>query len=82
MKNMIFNYVKNMKRDDVNNFLIKKNINLSEDELIFITNYIKENYEYIFDNKNTFTLERYKENFSNVNYQKLCELINEYRNFI
>ena len=65
---------------DVNYFAVKNNIYLSDNELNFIYNYIKNNYMYLLDNTNSFDLSKYKNNFSEENYYKINNLINEYKN--
>ena len=79
IKNLIINYIKNMNINDINNFLINNDIYLSNKELEFIYNYINNNYLLILDNPSVFNLEDYKDIFSNDNYIKLNELINEYK---
>ena len=65
---------------DINNFAINNNIYLSNNELNFIYNYIKNNYSLLIDNPNSFNLEEYKDVFSNDNYIKINNLINKYKN--
>ena len=79
MKNMIINYIRNMNIDDINNFAIKNNIFLSNEELNFIYKYIKNNYNYLIDNYNLFNLSNYKDYFSEENYKKIKMLINDYK---
>ncbi len=43
MFNIIERYINNMSKEDVNNFAIKKNINLNENELDFTDKVIKKN---------------------------------------
>ena len=68
-----------MSYEDINNFAIKKNIYLSSNELVFIYNFIKDNYLDIIDNPNNFDLKDYKDNFTKDNYEKINKLINEYK---
>ena len=79
IKNLIINYIKNLNINDINNFAINNNIYLSNKELEFIYNYIKNNYSLLIDNPNSFNLSNYKDVFSNDNYNKINNLINEYK---
>ena len=78
MYNMIERYMKKIKKEDVSNFAIKKNITLSDDELDFSYNFIKKNWDKILSNPNLLNMNRYKNQFSLENYQKINELIKEY----
>lgn len=76
MFDLIGNYVSRMNIEDVNNFLINNNINLSSNELNFCYDYIKNNWSKILNKEFNFNL--YKDKFSDENYNKLNELINYY----
>ncbi len=78
MFNIIERYINNMSKEDVNNFAIKKNINLNENELDFTYKFIKKNWDKILSNPNLLNLERYKSNYSLENYKRIKELFNEY----
>ena len=79
MKNIIINYINNMTIDDINNFAIKNSIYLNNIELNFIYDYIKDNYNSLLDNPNNFDISIYKNTFSEENYIKINNLINEYK---
>lgn len=79
MKNIIINYINNMSLNDVNNFAIKNNIYLNNDELDFIYSYIKNNYLKVIDNPYELDISLYKNKFSEENYIKINNLINEYK---
>ena len=68
----------NLTIDQVRNFAIKNNVELSEEELTFTYDFVKKNWELIFRNPNLLNLERYKDRFSEVNYQKIQKLIQFY----
>ena len=68
-----------MSIDDINIFAKNNNIYLSNNELEFIYKYIKNNYLKLIENPNDFNLINYKDNFSNDNYIKINNLINEYK---
>ncbi len=78
MYNIIVRYILKMTKEDINNFAISKNINLSEEELNFTYNFIKKNYEQILNNPKLFKIERYKEHYSETNYQKISKVYQEY----
>ncbi len=65
---------------DINNFAIKNNVNLSDEELNFTYTFVKKNWNTILSNPNLFHLERYKEKYSEENYHKINHLIKEYLN--
>ena len=79
IKNLIINYIKNLNINDINNFAINNNIYLSNKELEFIYNYIKNNYELLLNNPSNFNLKEYKDIFSNDNYIKINTLIEKYK---
>lgn len=78
MFTLIERYVNKMSIDDVRNFAIKKNINLSEDELIFTYNFIKKNYKEILSRPTMVDLDRYKDKYSLENFNKIKVLYKEY----
>ena len=77
MDNLINNYINNLKISDINNFLINNDIYLSEEELLFTYNFIKENGSNIFNN--TFNFSNLRNNYSIDNYNKLSILIDKYK---
>lgn len=78
MYNLVEKYIKNMTIDDVKNFSIKKGANLSENELNFTFNFIKNNYQNILKNPSLLDLERYKDKFTKENYEKIVKVFQEY----
>lgn len=79
MLNIIEPYINNITKNDINSFAIKNNINLSNNELEFIYNFIKTRYKEVLNNPNNFSLSKYKNNFSNENFVKINGLINHYK---
>lgn len=79
MKHLIEKYIDNLSIGDVNLFLNKNNINLNRQELEFTYNYIKKNWNQILSDPNSFNFENYKNVYTSINYNKLNNLINEYR---
>ena len=79
MLEMMEQYIINITKNDINNFALKNNINLNNNELDFIYNFIKNHYKEVLSNPNNFSLARYKNNFSNENFVKINGLINRYK---
>ena len=65
-------------KEDINNFALKKNANLSPEELDFTYDFIKKNWEQVIKNPKLLHLERYQNQFSPENFQKIQKLFNEY----
>jgi len=80
MFNIIERYIAKMQKEDVNNFAIKNNVSLSEEELNFTYEFVKKNWNTILSNPNLFHMERYKDKFTEENYHKIAKLIREYQN--
>lgn len=64
--------------NDINNFAVSKNINLSTEELNFVYNFISKNWEQVIRNPKLLNLERYKDKFSEENFPKIKKLFLEY----
>ena len=71
-----------MSIDDVNNYAVNNNIYLSNQELVFTYNFIKDNYLYILNDINSFDFSKYKTNYTDVNYNKINELIIKYKKYV
>lgn len=67
-----------MTKDDVNNFALKKNINLNEDELNFTFNFIKKNYQAILANPKLLDINRYQNFYTNENFVKIKSVYQEF----
>jgi len=78
MYNLIERYINTMTKDNINTFAISKGINLSESELNFTYNFIKTNYKTMLGNPKLFDLERYKNNYTKENYEKISKVYKEY----
>ncbi len=76
---LIKNYINKLSIDDVNNIAIKNNINLSSEEINFIYNKVKNNYNDLLYGDSTFIFNELKNNVSNDNYLKIKELFNTYK---
>lgn len=65
-------------KEEVNNFAISKNIHLSSNELDFVYDFVKKNWEQVIKNPKLLHLERYQNQFSPENFAKISKLFNEY----
>ena len=80
MHSIIERYLNRMTKEDINNFAVSKGINLSEDELSFTYNFVKRNYKEMLNNPKLFDINRYKNNFSKENFEKISKVYQEYFN--
>lgn len=78
MFNIVEAYMRKLKKEDINNFAIKKGANLSSEELDFTYNFVQKNWKQILQNPNLFELDRYENKFSPENFQKIKQVFNEY----
>lgn len=78
MFNLISRYMNKITKDDINNFALNKNIYLSDEELLFTYEFIKKNWNQILSNPNMLNLDRYKNKYSEENFNKIKILFNEY----
>ena len=78
MMNLIGRYINNLNKEQVNNFLLSKNINLNNDELDFTYDFIKKNWNQVLSNPNLEYFDKYKNKYSLDNFNKLKKLANEY----
>ncbi len=78
MYNLISRYMSRLTKEDVNNFAISKNVNLSSEELDFTYLFVKKNWEQIIKNPKLLNLDRYQDKFSCENFPKIKKLVNEY----
>lgn len=80
--NIIDLYVSNLKKEDIDIFAKKNDIFLSNEELDFTYQFIKNNYKEAIKNKDTFNLSAYKDRFSSENFEKIEKLINKYISYL
>ena len=78
MYNLIKAYIGKMTIQDVNNFAVSKNIFLSPEELQFVYDFIRKNWEQVIRNPKLLNLDRYKDKFSPDNFVKIKKLFMEY----
>ena len=64
--------------DQVLNFALQNDIHLNEEELQFTYQFVKKNWEIIFQNPNLLQLDRFKDRFSEENFPKIQKLIQFY----
>lgn len=79
MYTLIERYINILDKNTLNNFALKNNITLSEEELNFTYNFIKKNWEIIYNNKATFDITKYKSKYTEENFIKITNLIKEYK---
>ena len=78
MFNIIERYMNKLSKTDVDAFARKNNVFLSEQELEFAYVFVKKNWQTIIANPNSLNLDRYKDRFSEDNFNKIKKLFNEY----
>ena len=69
--------MKILKKEDINNFAIRKNIFLNNDELNFTYDFIKKNWQDIIKNPHMLDIDRYQNKFSQENFPKVKQLLKE-----
>lgn len=80
-KDIIYNYIKKIKKDDIFNYGIKENIVLNNKEINIIYDYINNRYDDIInDTDNIF--KELKDELNIKTYNKLLELYDRYKCFI
>ena len=82
MLNLVEPYINNLNKNDINEFALKNNIKLNNNELDFIYNFIKKKYKEVLENPNSFNFTKYRNNFSNENFIKINDLIKRYKMFL
>lgn len=79
MHKLLEYYINKLSINDIKNFAVKNNANLSNDELNIIYKYVKNDWEtIIFGNPNQIFSDL-KENLTAKNYQITMNLFNEYK---
>ena len=80
--NIVDLYISNLRKEDITNFAIKKDIKLSKDELDFTYDFIKKHYKEVMNDKYKYNFNDYREHFSEENFNKINKLIKEYINYL
>ena len=75
---LIRNYINKLTIDDINSVALKNNINLNDNELNYICNQVKNNYENLLYGDSTNIFNDLKENVSSDNYLKIKSLFDTY----
>lgn len=78
MFQLVKNYVSSLTKEKLNTILVSKGINLSDSELDYLYRFIRKNYEALYVNPNI-DLTKYKSNFSDENFDKIINLVKEYK---
>lgn len=76
---LIKNYVNKLTINDINSLAIKHNINLNDNELNYIYNILKDNYQTLLYGDSDIIFNNLKNNVSSDNYLKIKELFNTYK---
>lgn len=77
-KNIIYNYLNNLKKEDILIYANKQGITLTDNELIIIYDNIKNNYENILNNPLT-EINKLKNSLNINTYNKILELYHKYK---
>lgn len=80
--NIVDIYMNNLRKEDIINFALKKDIRLSNEELDFTYDFIKTHYKEIMKDKYKYNFKDYENNFSKENAEKINKLISEYINYL
>ena len=80
--NIVDIYMSNLRKEDIFNFALKKDIRLSSDELDFTYDFIKKHYKEIMNDKYKYNFADYRNKFSSENFEKINNLIKEYINYL
>ena len=78
MYGLIKRYMGNLTSEQVRDFALKNNVILNDNELEFTYQFVKKNWETVLRNPRLLNLERYKEKFSEENFQKIQKLFQFY----
>ncbi len=78
MFNIIERYMNKLTKDDINNFALKNNIVLNEEELEFTYVFVKKNWQTVIANPNALNFDRYQDKYSEENLIKIKKLFKEY----
>ena len=79
MTNLIKKYIDKLTIEDIKNYSLKNNIILSQQELIFIYDIIKNDYNKLLSNDYEEILDKLKNNLSTDNYYKVTNLFLKYK---
>ena len=78
MYNIIERYMSMMKKEDIEKFALSKNCHLSNEELDFTYTFVKKNWKEVIKNPSIFDINRYKNHYSEENFEKIKQVYKEY----
>ena len=81
-KEILINYIKNLKRSDIVSYLSKECVSATDEEIDMIYNAIKNDYNEILDTNFMSYISNYKLVFNQELYKKIIEKYNQYKKFI
>ena len=81
-KELLKNYISNLTKQDIINYLSKECIPASNEEIDMIYNAIKNDYEEILETNFMSYISNYKLNFNPDLYRTIIEKYNQYKKFI
>lgn len=79
MYDIINRFIDKMSTNDIKDFALKNNINLSDDETKFIYMFLKKNWQELLGNPNSLIMDHYRNEFSDENFNKINNLVEYYR---
>ena len=82
MINIIKLYIQKLTISELQFYAEKQDIYLSEAELQFTYDFIKNNYDAVLSNPDNFNFENYQQHYSKENFIKINNLINKYKNYL
>ena len=80
MNSLIGQYVNKLTINNINDFALKNNINLNENELNILLNVAKNHYREVLNGNDLEVINYLKDNLSKDNYDKIISLYNKYKN--
>ena len=78
---MLYQYINKVKKDDIIKYCLKQKIDITNNELDIIYNYIKNDYVRIIDNPIE-VIDEIKDKINNNLYNKIIELYDKYKNVL
>ena len=80
--NIVDIYMNNLRKEDIKNFALKKDIRISNEELELTYYFIKTHYKEIMKDKYKYNFKDYENRFSKENAENINKLISEYINYL
>ena len=77
---LIKNYINKLTKQDINSLAIQHNVNLTDQELNYLYNQIKNHYNYLLYGDTEYLFNDLKKNVTDNNYFKIKELYTTYKN--